>query len=377
MISREIPFLRLSDSIIDISDDLEAAILRVARSGWYLNGPEVKALEEELAAGCGAKYCVAVSNGLDALRLMIRAYMELGRLQKGDEIIVPANTYIASVLPVTEFGLVPVPVEPDPETMNIDFNRVEEALSPRTNGIMLVHLYGNPAWNRDVISRLHEKGILVFEDNAQAIGAVAAEDGLNGSRITGNLGDCASYSFYPTKNVGAMGDAGAVVTNDSDVARMVRTFANYGSDRRYHNVVQGYNCRMDEIQAAVLRVKLRSLDKICGKRGESASLYDALIKNPAIIKPRIYDDCVQVWHQYVVRTSDRDRFQNYLKENGVATDIHYAVPPHLQPCYAGRWPKGSLPVTERLADEVLSLPIANVSREDIEYVAEVINNFRP
>lgn len=376
MTVREIPFLRLADSFACAAEETEAAVLRVVRSGWYLNGPEVKALEQELAAGCGAGYCVAVSNGLDALRLMIRTYIELGKLHAGDEIIVPANTYIASILPVTEFGLVPVPVEPDPETMNIDFNRIESSLTSRTRGIMLVHLYGNPAWNSDVMSGLHERGIMVFEDNAQAIGAVAAEEGLNGSKITGNLGDCAAYSFYPTKNIGAMGDAGAVITNDSEVARMIRTFANYGSDYRYHNIVQGYNCRIDEIQAAVLRVRLRNLDMICRKRGESAMLYDSLVRNPKITKPRIYNDCVQVWHQYVVRTNERSRLQNYLRENGVSTDIHYAVPPHLQPCYAGRWPEGTLPVTERLADEVLSLPIANVSHEDIEYVADVINNFR-
>ncbi len=378
--SPRIDFQPLVKELDLYGDELEEAAVRVIRSGWYLRGPETRLLEEELAALCAGQtgetlHCVAVSNGLDALRLMIRAYMEHGRLKAGDEVLYPANTYIASVMPLTEFGLIPVGVEPDASDFNMSLSEAEKHVSGRTRAVMLVHLYGNPAWDAAAAARLKERGILIFEDNAQAIGAEAAEEGLHGSRYTGSLGDCAAFSFYPSKNIGAMGDAGAVVTADAGIARTVRTLANYGSERRYYNILEGYNCRMDEIQAAMLRVKLRHIGEVTARRQQTAALYDRLITNPEIVKPRIHPDRSQVWHQYVIRSHDRDRLRDYLMEHGVATEIHYPVPPHLQPSMKGRT-SGSFPFTERLSGEVLSLPIGYVSEEEVSRIAGLLNRFR-
>ena len=369
-----IPFLNLQDTNRGIEGELAEACARVIGSGRYLHGAETEALERELAAACGTDHCVGTSNGLDAIRLILRGWMELGMLKEGDEVIVPANTYIASILPITELGLRPEPVEPDEETFCLNFEEAEKHISGRTRAIMPVHLYGNVAWNEKATELARKHDLLVIEDNAQAIGAESATAGLWGSKITGGLGHAAALSFYPTKNIGAAGDAGAVTTNDKRLADTVRALANYGSDRRYHNIYRGWNCRIDEIQAAMLRVKLKRLDSITAERRRRASLYDKLIRNEAVSKPVIREG--QVWHQYVVRSRERDRLKKYLEDNGIGCDIHYAVAPHRQPCYEGTLGKETYELTERLSAEVLSLPIANVTDEEVRIVAETINNFR-
>lgn len=370
------PFLQLRDITAPMADALEAAAVEVIRSGWYLHGPNTRALEQEVAQACETDLCVAVSNGLDAIRLSARALIELGRLRPGDEVIVPANTYIASILPLTEFGLRPVLVEPSPETLNLDLNRIEEAVTDRTRAVLVVHLYGTPCWDADLMRRLADRGLIIIEDNAQAIGARSATQGLRGTHATGGLGHVGAISFYPTKNVGALGDAGAVVTSDPEIADTVRALANYGSDRRYHNILTGYNCRMDEIQAAMLRVIMQRLDKIGQARHAAALAYDTHLSNPLVTPPAILPGTTQVWHQYVVRVpaKRRDHFRARLEEQGVGTDIHYAVPPHLQPCY---YPGlgTSYPVTERLASEVVSLPIATVTPGEAEEIASIINDY--
>lgn len=374
--NQHIDFLNLKASTSPYAGRLKEAAARVIDSGRFLAGEETLLFEQELAKYLGASYAIGVSNGLDAIRLILRAWLELGWLKKGDEVIVAANTYIASILPIIELGLCPVLAPPDEEDLNLDFSMIEDFITPRTRAVMLVHLYGNPCWNTDICKRLHQKGILLIEDNAQAIGAIASGKGLSGSRMTGALADAAAISFYPTKNLGALGDGGAVVTSDEATARAVRALANYGSDRRYHNIYAGYNNRLDELQAAFLRVKLPILEEETTRRRDRACLYDSLIENPHIIKPKIFlDDRRQVWHQYVIRTDRRDELQDFLNKRGVLTDIHYAVPPHLQPCFKGMFKDPSLILTERIADSLLSLPIANVDKSDIHTIADIINDF--
>lgn len=371
-----IPFLSLKKSNFPYQEELLAAACRVIESGWYLNGPETREFEHELATATETACAVGVSNGLDALRLIFRALTEGGRLRPGDGVMVNANTYIASILPITEFGLVPVMIEPDPFTFGIDWHealeRVENpaAGDPPIRGVLTVHLYGTPAWNDTVATQLRRLGCVIVEDNAQAIGA--SVDG----RPTGSLGDAAAFSFYPTKNVGALGDAGAVTTNDTALGATVRALANYGSDRRYHNIYRGYNCRIDEIQAAMLRVKLRHLEETTAARQHTAALYRRWISNPAVRLPSVVKDCVQVWHQFPILVKHRDELREYLQINGIQTDIHYAVPPHLQPCYAGFF-REKLPMTEMLADTLVSLPIADMDDSDISRISETINQFKP
>ena len=371
---REIKFLDLREANAEVERGLTEATARVIRSGRYLHGEETRQFEAELSDVCSGGIAVGCSNGLDAIRLILRGYVELGRLREGDEVIVPANTYIASLLPVSEFGLRAILCDPDPATMNLDFRKARTFITPRTRAVMLVHLYGTPCWDAAFAAECRNAGILLIEDNAQAIGAIASQPGLNGVRSTGMLGNAAAFSFYPTKNIGALGDAGAVLTPDAELASAVRAIANYGSDTRYHNIYRGYNCRLDEIQAAMLRVQLSRLFEITSRRRHIASIYDSLISNEIVIKPRISREEVQVWHQYVVRTKRRYLFREYLSKNGIATDIHYATPPHLQPCYQGEF-NGEYPVTEALARTVVSLPIANIREEDAEYIAETINAF--
>lgn len=356
---------------------LEAAG-RVLRSGRYILGREVEAFEKEMARSCGAGHCIGVSTGLDALRLIFRAYMEMGRLAPGDEVIVPANTFVATFLAVTDCGLTAVAADVDETTFCLDFNRLP--ISPRTKALVTVHLYGNPCWDAELFLKLHERGILIVEDNAQAIGARSDTPGFHGSALTGNLGDAAAVSFYPAKNIGALGDAGAVLTSDEDLARNVRMLANYGSETKYSHELCGLNCRLDELQAALLMVKLPHLDEISQRRNITAMLYDRLISNPQVTKPAIrLDGAFQVWHQYIIRHPRRDALRSYLKTNGVGTEVHYPLPVHLQPCYQGhpllRLPEEGLPVATALAGEILSLPIADVSDSDIEEIAVLINNF--
>jgi dTDP-4-amino-4,6-dideoxygalactose transaminase len=355
---------------------LGKAIQRVLDSGWYLFGNELKSFEQEYGQFTGTKHCIGVGNGLDALRLILRAYIELEIMREGDEIILPANTYIASILAVTDNRLVPVLVEPDIDTYNIDPVRIEEKITSRTKGIMIVHLYGQNAMQPE-IRRIAEKyNLKLIEDNAQAHGC------YYGEKRTGSLGDAAGHSFYPGKNLGALGDAGAVTTNDDKLASVIRALANYGSSKKYTNDYQGLNSRLDEIQAAVLRVKLQRLDSDNDLRREIARVYIGCIKNREIVLPAIpADDLISetpshVCHLFVIRTINRDELQNYLAEKDVQTVIHYPIPAHKQNAYKA-WNRLSFPVSERIHSEVLSLPISQVMGiSDVEYVIDQLNKFR-
>lgn len=374
-VGRHFKFLDLAICNAPYIDEIKKAAIDVIESGRYIGGAEVIALEHDLKVLTGAPFAIGVSNGLDALRLIFRGYIELGRLRPGDEVIVPANTYIASVLAVTDCGLIPVFVEPDPETLNLDSHRVEAAVTSRTRAILPVHLYGRVCWDSTLAATAARNNLIVVEDNAQAIGAVSDTIGLFGSRAAGGLGHAAAFSFYPTKNIGAVGDAGAVTTFDENLARTVRALGNYGSDRRYHNIFAGLNCRLDPIQAAMIRVKLRHIDDETEHRLKIADVYDGLIKNPKVTLPVKGKEGTTVWHQYVVRVDDRDTFRKYLLDNGVETDVHYAVPPHLQPCYS-QYASLDLPITCRIADTVVSLPISRCTTvSDAREIAEIINNY--
>lgn len=358
-------------------DRMQQAASRVIAGGRYIGGDEVTSFEQELATSCGATEAVGVSNGLDGLRLIFRAYIEMGVMREGDEVIVPSNTYIASILAVTDNRLTPVFVEPDAKTLNLDTSLIERAISERTRAILVVHLYGRTCWDQRLVEVARRHNLKIVEDNAQAIGAHTTHPGLTGAHITGALGDAAAFSFYPTKNIGAIGDAGAVTTSDSQLANAVRALRNYGSDRQYHNIYEGLNCRLDPIQAAMLRVKLPYIDEENAYRASIAAVYESTISNPEIIKPLYTTDGSMVWHQYIVRTRYREQFRQYMDDNGVKTAIHYPTPPHLQPCYerfAGLW----LPVAERISREVVSLPITRCTNaDDAAEIAEIINKFTP
>lgn len=362
------PFLDMQALTAPLARELKQACTEVIDSGRFLHGPHTAAFERELAALTGAAYALGVSNGLDALRLILRAWAEIGKVRPGDEVLVAANTYVATVLALTDAGLVPVLVEPEPVTMNIDPDAAEKAITGRTRVLCEVHLYGTPSRHSRLKEVARRHGLLVMEDNAQAIGA--KEDGI----MTGSMGDAAAFSFYPTKNIGALGDAGAVTTDDAELAQVVRALANYGSHKRYHNVYRGFNCRLDELQAAMLRVKLRHLAEINNTRRQVADAYGDAIDHPDIIKPEHIPGMEQVWHQYVIRTPQRDRLREYLHVQGVGTDIHYPTPPHLQPCYAGL-KHGPLPLTESWAKQMLSLPIASVTPVQAREIADIINKF--
>lgn len=373
------PFLDLGPVNAPYMDDITAAMERIVRGGRYVGGAEVEQLEANLCRLTGASHAVAVSNGLDALRLILRGYVELGALKPGDEVIVPANTYIASVLAITDAGLRPVLVDPEEATSNLDVERVAEALTPRTRAIMPVHLYGRVCWSEALAAIARDNNLLVVEDNAQAIGAVTPVAGLHGQHTTGALGHAAGFSFYPTKNIGAMGDAGAVTTSDAELARVVRALANYGGDRRYHNVYCGFNCRMDPLQAAVLNVKLPHIDEENELRRNLADIYLSGIDNPEVRLPqRPATRGEHVYHQFVVHVDDREAFIRHLDANGVGWDCHYAVPPHRQPCYADTLGRGAhLPVTEQLGDTCVSLPITRcTSVDDVAAIVGIINCFR-
>ena len=371
------PFLDLGRVNEPFLPAIRRAVERVLADGRYIGGNEVEAFERELAAFTGTRHAVGTSNGLDAIRLILRAYMEMGRLKAGDEVIVPSNTFIASVLPVTDCGLTPRFAEPDPSTHNLDPEAVEAAIGPRTRAVITVHLYGRISYSERLAETAKKHGLLLIEDSAQAIGAISAVAGPGGSRRAGALGDAAAFSFYPTKNTGALGDAGAVTTDDDELARTVRMLRNYGSERSYHHEMSGLNCRLDSIQAAILREKLPMTDAENAARRATAAVYGSEIRNSHVILPAdTGSDCV--WHQYVVRVADRDGFRRFLLDRGVETSVHYPVPPHRQPCYkdyAGR----ALPVADRLASEVVSLPIAPrcTGTDDAREIAEIINSYRP
>lgn len=375
--TKKYPFLDLKQANAPIEQELKQAAIDVISSGRYLHGEQTAMLEQEIATLCGTQHCVAVSNGLDALRLILRAYKELGRLHEGDAVIVPGNTFVASVLAVSDNGLRPIMCDPRSDTMNLDSNAAVRLVERHhAKAIMPVHLYGTPCWDQTLVELAHNHGLIIIEDNAQAIGAMAAVTGLNGTRATGGLGHAAGISFYPTKNLGALGDAGAVTTCDETLASTVRALANYGSDRRYHNVYQGLNCRIDELQAAMLRVKLRHISAETERRNHIAATYRDAITNPVVTTPAMFEGTTQVWHQYVICVKERDRFRSYMEEHGIGTDIHYATPPHMQPCYKNLACE-PLPVTETLASQVVSLPIAHpITTDDARHIAHIINAFR-
>lgn len=366
-----IKFLDLQKVNLLHQQEIENRLLKTFRSGWYLLGEEVKKFEKNLSNYIGSKHTIGTANGLDALRLIFRAYVELGIMQAGDEVIVPANTYIASLLAITDNKLVPVLVEPELSTYNIDISRIEEKISVKTKAIMLVHLYGQVIFSATIKAFAEKYSLKIIEDNAQAIGAQ-----WNGTK-TGNLGDAAGFSFYPGKNLGALGDAGAVTTNDDTLAKTIRALANYGSEEKYVNKYQGLNSRLDEMQAAVLDEKLKHLDAENEIRMQVAQYYSENIKNPLIILPEMpWDKSNHVWHLYVIRTPERDRLQKYLADNGIQTLIHYPIPPHKQQAYP-ELNELSLPITEQIHNEVLSLPISPVlTDEEINKVVDTINSYK-
>ncbi len=365
-----IKFLDLQKINLTYQQEIEDRLLAVFRSGWYLLGNEVKRFEENLKNYIGCNHAVGVANGLDALRLILRAYMEMGVMQKGDEIIVPANTYIASILAISDNSLVPVLVEPDINTYNIDISKIEEKITAKTKGIIIVHLYGRVVFSEELKALAKKYNLKIIEDNAQSIGAE-----WNGIK-TGNLGDAAGFSFYPGKNLGALGDGGAVTCNDNELAKVVRALANYGSNKKYINIYKGLNSRLDEIQAAVLDVKLHYIDKDNKRRRDIAKRYISEIKNPKIILPEYPShEMDHVWHLFVVRTAERDKLQQYLKDNNIQTLIHYPIPPHKQEAYK-EWNNLSLPITEQIHSEVLSLPMSPVMEEgEVNFVISLINDY--
>lgn len=370
-----IKFLDLQKINAQYADELKQAAADVIDSGWFLLGERVKAFEKQYSEYIGVQHTVACANGLDALRLILKAYIEMGVMQEGDEVIVPANTYIATILAITDNRLKPVLVEPDAATYNLDLSLVEKAITPKTKAILLVHLYGRTCWSDGLEALAKKYQLKLVEDNAQAVGAYYCFKNDSKKR-TGGLGDAAGNSFYPGKNLGALGDSGAVTTNDAELASVVRAIANYGSQQKYVNKYQGLNSRMDEIQASFLSVKLNYLDTETAIRRKIASYYLTHITNPKIGLPQqAPSEEEHVYHLFVVRTKQRDALQAYLMENGIQTLIHYPIPPHRQECYK-EWNKLKFPLTEVIHGEVLSLPISPVmSEEEAKRVVVVINKF--
>ena len=365
-----IKFLDLQKINLQYQAEIEARLLETFRSGWYLLGNEVKNFEANLSTYIGSPNAIGVANGLDALRLIFKAYLELGQLKFGDEVIVPANTYIASVLAVTDNRLKPVFAEPNVDHYNLDISKIEALITPKTEAIMVVHLYGQICWSKDLEALAKKYDLKIIEDNAQAIGAE-----WNGIK-SGNLGDAAGFSFYPGKNLGALGDGGAVTCKDDLLAKTIRALANYGSDEKYVNKYQGLNSRLDEIQASVLDVKLKYIDAENDKRRKIAEEYIAGIKNDKISLPILPSQPKEhVYHLFVIRTAKRDKLQKYLTENGVQTLIHYPIPPHKQKAYQ-YYNNLSFPITEKVHDEVLSLPISPVMEaKETQKVIDVLNSF--
>jgi dTDP-4-amino-4,6-dideoxygalactose transaminase len=357
VVSTDVPFLSLREINARHADALKAAAARVIDSGWYVLGAELAAFEQEFAAYGGVRHAVGVGNGLDALSLILRGYKELGAIAEGDEVIVPGNTFIASFLAITENRLVPVPVEPDAASFNLDPARVEAAIGPRTRAIMAVHLYGQLADMPALAALARRRGLLLIEDAAQAHGAM--RDG----RKAGAFGDAAAFSFFPAKNLGALGDGGAVVTDDSALAQRIAALRNYGSEVKYHHLYQGLNSRLDEMQAALLRVKLHYLDADIAWRRRVARRYRDGIRHPRIRLPEVAREEQHAWHLFVVRCAQRDALQKHLGAQGIQTQVHYPVPAHRQPAYASLR-HGPLPLTERLHDEVLSLPMGPTLDDD-------------
>lgn len=374
-----IKFLDLKKINSSFEPNLSIVVKDVIDSGWYLLGNEVKRFEDEYASYIGSKYCIGVANGLDALRLILKAYMELKIIEEGDEILVPANTYIASVLAITDNRLKPIFVEPSIDTYNLDFNLIEEKISSRTKAIMVVHLYGRGCWNMSFIKFAKKYGLKIIEDNAQATGAIFEDNEGRTQFKTGNLGDAAGHSFYPGKNLGCLGDGGAITTNDSELCRVIRSLSNYGSSTKYINEFQGMNSRLDEIQAAVLRLKLTRLDIDNQRRRTIANYYCEFINCKKVILPNqnglAPSSKGHVWHIFAIRCEQRDSLKEFLEVNGVQTLIHYPIPPHKQVAYKS-YNSLTFPITERIHREILSLPISPVMLDtEVEQVVEFVNQF--
>lgn len=365
-----VDFLNLGKINSRQRDELIEACTKVIDSGWYIGGNELEKFENNFSQYCNVKYTLGVANGLDALILVLRAWILLGKIKRGDEVIVPANTYIASILAITENGLAPVLVEPDPLTYNISPDNIRRAITERTKVILPVHLYGLICPMKEIMEIASEHKLLVLEDSAQAHGA-----SIDGKR-TGSWGDASAFSFYPGKNLGALGDAGAITTNDDETANVLKALRNYGSLKKYENIYQGVNSRLDEIQAAMLDVKLKHLDRDTSRRQEIASHYLSEIKNELITLPTVSARENHVWHLFVIRTSHRLKLSEFLSKKGIQTLIHYPVPPHKQRAYE-HLNDLSFPLTERIHEEVLSLPIdPTMSEDDIMLVIESINSFK-
>jgi dTDP-4-amino-4,6-dideoxygalactose transaminase len=365
-LKRDIPFLDLKATYTELQKQLDEAYFRVMQSGWYILGSEVEAFEQEWAQYCGAKHCIGVGNGLEALHLILRAF----GIGSGDEVIVPANTYIATWLAVSYAGATPVPVEPDPQTYNLDPTRVAELITPRTRAILAVHLYGQTANMTALREIATRRGLVLLEDAAQAHGATWC--GIK----AGALSDVAGFSFYPGKNLGAFGDAGAVTTNDDAVAEKIRVLRNYGSRVKYHNEQKGFNSRLDELQAAILRVKIPVLDEWNQRRKQIAQIYLTELSDvPGLVLPHIDPSADSAWHLFVVQHPERDQLQRRLKENQIGTMIHYPIPPHEQPAYSelGSCLHGKFPIAEQIHRRVLSLPIGpHLSIDDAARVADAV-----
>ncbi len=379
-----IKFLDIQKITASFEPEILNAITRVLKGGWFMLGEECEGFEKEFAEYVGSQNCIGVGNGLDALRLILKGYIELGIMKEGDEVIVPANTYIASILAITDNRLTPVLVEPDINNYNLDIQLVEQNITPRTRAIMVVHLYGQACWSWKLKELADKYSLKIIEDNAQAAGATIAQGtGHRAESRTGSLGDAAGHSFYPGKCLGALGDAGAITTDDSELAGVVRALSNYGSSKKYVNDYLGLNSRLDEIQAAVLRVKLPRLDRDNQQRREIAQLYIDNISNTDIVLPQTSNQKPatinkdHVWHLFVIRHYNRDKLQKFLAEKGIQTLIHYPIPPHKQKAYKDL-NYLSLPVTEKIHKEVLSLPISQViPPNEVEKIITLINQFQP
>lgn len=364
-----VKFLDLKKINARYETELKQAANRVIDSGWYLLGEELELFEENYAAFCGTAYCLGVANGLDALRLIFRAYIELGVMKKGDEIIVPANTFIASVFAVTDNGLVPIFVEPNESTYNIDSSKIEASITHRTKGVLTVHLYGQNSIDQEMLALCKKYKLKLVEDAAQSHGAL-----WNG-KVMGSLGDAAGHSFYPGKNLGALGDAGAVTTSDNKLFKTVQALRNYGSLEKYKNIFQGYNSRLDEIQAAFLNVKLKYVREDITARRKVANYYLENIKHPEIILPTVLNEAGHVWHLFVIRTENRGQLQQYLLQNDIETLIHYPIPPYKQKSYTA-YNELNFPITDKIHKEVLSLPLSNIlETPDLKKIVNTLNQF--
>ena len=364
-----IKFLDLKKINSQYDQELKIAANQVIDSGWYLMGKELETFEKKYANFCKVKFALGVANGLDALRLIFRAYIELGIMNKGDEIIVPANTYIASVLAITDNDLTPVFVEPNLETYNLNSNKIVAAITDKTKAILTVHLYGQNSIDDQMLEICSSHNLKLIEDSAQSHGAKW------NNKISGGIGDAAGHSFYPGKNLGALGDAGAVTTNDKDLARTISALRNYGSEKKYENIYKGLNSRLDEIQAAFLNVKLKYIQDDIENRRKVANFYLTNINNKNIILPTVLNEEGHVWHLFVIRTENRNRLQEYLKKNDVQTLIHYPIPIHKQQAYRA-FNNLSLPITEKIHNETISLPLSAVmSKKDIDSIIKILNKY--